>query len=417
MTLSGLFARYPVRRKILFKESTKNLVKIRHLLLAYSILYPNVRLNLRVRGSASKSGPIKPLIFKETSTNKEKLAQVFGATKVSNLCEGSKKVGSWSWTYVLPKQMQPVQLRTSEGDDAKIIWDYSLIGVNGRPLTSTLPVTKKITFHINKRLSAFLNGQVEKQRSAIWVLGISSVSNTDFDVNIEPSKDDLIFTDMNQLLNNIDAFLETCYSNMMPVNSSLAKPEIPHKMPPSSPPSVQSFKPLTLKYLPISSFFSSSPRPQPQASWKFTCPPTLSFTSSSFSVPSSPSTISSRIGDSPSFKSNHASPLVKPNWPRPTKGKALTTLNGSKPSFQRRIQHSPSPSETKRSYRNPRPLLFAKISCLALPKPRENKFVSISLTTLRSVRQPSSIPIAEYLCNLLEAPRFGITTEGWIFLS
>jgi DNA mismatch repair ATPase MutL len=202
-----------VRRKILLKESAKNVVKIRHLILSFSLVYPKVRIELRIRGSSHK-----PLVFNPTAELKEKLAQVFTLQKVANLEEvETKNFRNWDWFTILPK-LNSTNVEHSEAKDSskeKIEWIYCLFAVNGRPLNPTLPVTRKVIASVNSQLSSILipkngNGSVSKI-SPVWMISISSVQSQDFDINIEPSKDDILFSDLTKVLKVISEFLNHCY--------------------------------------------------------------------------------------------------------------------------------------------------------------------------------------------------------------
>lgn len=201
-----------MRRKILLKESAKNIVKIRHLLLSFSLVYPKVRIELRIRGTN-----YKPLVFNPTAEPKEKLAQVFTLQKVANLNKVEvKQFKNWDWSTVLPK-VNSANVKHSGATDSKekIGWDYCLFAVNGRPLNPTFPVTRKIIASINSQLSGILISKssdgIVSSISPMWVISISSVKSQDFDIHIEPSKDDILFSDLPKVLNIISEFLSQYY--------------------------------------------------------------------------------------------------------------------------------------------------------------------------------------------------------------
>lgn len=208
-----MFARYPVRRKILLKESGKNIVKIRHLILSFALVYPHIRFELRIKSSSQK-----PLVFNSTTELKEKLAQVFTVKKLLNLEESKNQLfKNWTWTTILPKLL----ISKSENNKVpgnfkeKLKWEFCLFAVNGRPLNPILPFTRKIIASINSRLSSIIfDNESSNDVSLInpmWMISISFMHFHDFDINIEPSKDDILFSNLSQVLGIIDDFLNHHY--------------------------------------------------------------------------------------------------------------------------------------------------------------------------------------------------------------
>lgn len=186
ITLNGIFARYPVRRKVFFKDRKKNLHKMKIITMAYALLYPNTRFTFRVIGAADT------ITFQ--GDMRQKVGQLYGSSKVLGLTEGIIKFSGWTWSYVIPNEH-------NTENSGKSTWEYTLVAVNGLLLDSSLTTTRKIVKHINRHLTS--RGTVV---NGIWVLAISNVDSHAFDRTLEPSKDDLIFQDLNLFLESVDQF-------------------------------------------------------------------------------------------------------------------------------------------------------------------------------------------------------------------
>lgn len=414
-TLSALFARYPVRRKICLKDRKKSIAQMKVLLLAFAILYPSVRLSFSITGS---NEPV--LMFKESSI-KEKLARVFGVKNVSHLDEGTKSLCGWVWNHVMPKEADAIKGRV----------EYYLVAVNGRPLTSTLPVTKKIVSHVNKRFTTQLGC-----KPGIWVLAISSVKAGTFDVNVEPSKDDIIFNDLNQVLEGIDRFLDDLLG-VLPSGASLEilvpkVLEVEVQRPLSAictPPSMPS-SPVS-QFTPIVTTFLRPPTPAPTSS-----------------PASSLSTLRAKISGlsnyQPRKQTNNArySARIPSSPPRASRAVSRTIPVPRTPKLHS-SQYSPGPSIISKISANPPrapkkqtliPQFFEGDSGLRLPSPfpryarisqipeieRPNGTVLIdthSFAPIINNDTPHSIPVADYVAGLLGILNFAVTPEGWVLLS
>ncbi|KUI54097.1 hypothetical protein VP1G_01340 [Cytospora mali] len=81
--VTALFSRLPVRKQVILRESQKNIVNIKHLLHAYALAKPQIRLSFKViGGNVKKSWSYSP---PPQVTVKEAIVQVFG-TGVMSQC-------------------------------------------------------------------------------------------------------------------------------------------------------------------------------------------------------------------------------------------------------------------------------------------------------------------------------------------
>lgn len=397
------------------KECKKSIAQMRALLLAFAILDPKVRLSFKIIGS---NEPV--LMFKESSV-KEKLARVFGVQNVSLLVEGTKSFGGWIWNYVIPK----------EPDTIKSKVEYYLVAVNGRPLTSTLPVTKKIVSHVNKRFTTQLGC-----KPGIWVLAISSVKAGTFDVNVEPSKDDIMFNDLDQVLDGIDRFLddllgslpctacsEDQISEVLEIEVQRPVSTVSKRQPISSSP-VSKFTPIVTNFLrPPTPAPTSSPGPSLSA---------LRDKSTRLSDDQSEKRVNNtshraRIPSSPP-RTRRA---VSRSTPVPRTFKLLTSRTSPAPSRIPRVSANPPTAPKKQTLI---PQFFGGDSSRSIPLPfpkhaRISNIPDIEIQNETVVIDPysfaritlddalDSIPVADYVAGLLGLSNFAVTSEGWILLS
>lgn len=178
--LNNVFARYPVRRKILLKEAKHTVSLIEKYLLTYSLVH-DIQFDLTIRY------PRK--IFRRKyggNTMIERLNKVYTVQQLKGLRNGTYKdpSGEWVWTYAIPYQ---------ESDSKKLL---NLLIVNKRPMNNDNPIVKKVVEHFNNLLPS----------SHLWVISLT-VPTRYYDINIEPSKDDVQFTDMSFLFDKFQELL------------------------------------------------------------------------------------------------------------------------------------------------------------------------------------------------------------------
>lgn len=342
-----------MRRKILLKESGKNIVKIRHLILSFALVYPHIRFELQVKNNSQK-----PLVFNSTTGLKEKLAQVFAVKKLFNLEESKNQpFKNWTWTTILPK------LLISEGEDKKVLgrskekikWDFCLFAVNGRPLNPILPFTRKIIASINSRLSSIIfDNESLNDVSLInpmWMISISFMHFHDFDINIEPSKDDILFSNLSQVLSIIDDFLNHHYRHTSVKNKTIISDD-DCKLPVDNNRMVKNVE----KYVNISYFHESLTESIEKKSLSTPLTKNTIFSSSS-KIQNSPSDKSSEFGTSYTSPSIHFTPINKnlqphklpPSSPSSSPSRLFTDQNFpvSSPIHARSLQVNPKITASK----------------------------------------------------------------------
>ncbi|KAK3695198.1 hypothetical protein B0T22DRAFT_368800 [Podospora appendiculata] len=208
--VTGLFSRLPVRSQAVIKESKKTLLRVKELLQAYALARPRVRLHFRVFYSPNMSWSFSPL----PNTNVEQaVMQVFGAELVSQCMfkcfpdtGRDAQAGGFEEGIVfeafLPKPMADAQ-KVSKG---------SFFCVDSRPLSSKHGTAKKLHVIFKSYLgrSISMSGSDGAVRDPFIHLNIRCVPGS-YDPNIEPSKDDVLFGDEQQILGQFEKFISIVY--------------------------------------------------------------------------------------------------------------------------------------------------------------------------------------------------------------
>lgn len=127
----------------------------------------------------------------------EKLANFYGVKSTRNLVHGvfednlhKADGGAWKWTYVVPNPAVAGPVSTTI--------NLNLLVVNNRPMNPKNPIVSKIIQQINSALCS----------RNIWFISISLPTDW-YDINIEPSKDDIQFKDTEYMISRINQFLSS----------------------------------------------------------------------------------------------------------------------------------------------------------------------------------------------------------------
>ncbi|OWB64819.1 hypothetical protein B5S30_g140 [[Candida] boidinii] len=200
-----LFNDFPVRKKMLRKESKKTIDSLIDLIFNYSISYPNIRFNLRLISihptNDQKTTTIQLINFQpnlniiKSLLNFLNLKSTFSSKFFNEIFEfesidnnGSEY--NCSIDLVLPKsRAQDMNLPSKLKNK-----NLKILSVNNRPLSNKLQLFKDINKTVNKVYSecGLLN-------PSIWVMKLK-LPITKIDVNIEPEKSDILINNLNQFL-------------------------------------------------------------------------------------------------------------------------------------------------------------------------------------------------------------------------
>ncbi|KAL4815530.1 hypothetical protein BDW67DRAFT_191553 [Aspergillus spinulosporus] len=220
--ISNLFQQIPVRRQTAIRDSKKTLLKIKKMVQAYAMARPSVRLSFKVLKAKNESSSWM-YAPGENATLTEAALKVAGTEIASNCIlknwptfsnngEASPGDSGFRLVALLPKVGSAI-------DFTKFNHLGQYISVDNRPLSSGRGIAQDIT----KLYKTYL-------RSAALRDGLSPPINDPFlcihilcpvgayDVNVEPSKDDVLFEDQQAVLSPVEDLFRETYGDLSNVH-------------------------------------------------------------------------------------------------------------------------------------------------------------------------------------------------------
>ncbi|RYO84913.1 hypothetical protein DL764_009256 [Monosporascus ibericus] len=231
--ITELFGRLPVREQVATKESTKTLDKIRDLLQSYAMARPTLNLALKVLQNPKQNWSYSPKMNAEA---REAVLQIFG-----------KDVSACGFEKIFPVNGPWPEARASDDDQSAsrtnsytfeaYIMDpdanpcrvskHRFFSVDGRPVSAKRGTMKKILDIYVKALETKQDDlQLERCRGHFIRLNIVCPIGS-YDVNIEPCKDDVLFTDEQFLLDGFEGLCKEVYKSSETRRSALQNPAQP----------------------------------------------------------------------------------------------------------------------------------------------------------------------------------------------
>ncbi|KAK3394525.1 hypothetical protein B0H63DRAFT_461176 [Podospora didyma] len=201
ITVTDLFSRYPVRLKSALSDAPKNLLKMKVLLQSYVLAKPQIKMQFRVL-----KGLVLPWSYAPTPNSdiKETVLQLFG-TDLASQCTmdmfDSKK--GLIIEAVLPRP----------GADPLKISKGAFVSVDSRPISSTRGTGKKLVSIFRARLgmSNSVSGPGDSLKDPFIRLNVRCHPGS-YDVNVEPFKNDVLFSNEQRLLQCFESFLSSVYA-------------------------------------------------------------------------------------------------------------------------------------------------------------------------------------------------------------
>ncbi|EPS38403.1 hypothetical protein H072_7854 [Dactylellina haptotyla CBS 200.50] len=236
--VSNLFANFPVRKKTFEKMATKYLGQIRPLLLSYYLTHSKTRFQFKcVSGPLNnhrkkKIDPKYDVIFAASSTKEQAVIKAFGVEPCRNgqWVNRTEDKGDIEFEAFLVK---------ANADTSPVSRKGVCVAYKGRPLstTRTQGLGHLIYSSYKKQIKALFAGRsIESPTEPLLFLNILSSAGK-VDVNIEPSKDDVLFESNERVVSNIKEFFEELYQNtelVEPMITRSSNSEI-HTMEPNPP--------------------------------------------------------------------------------------------------------------------------------------------------------------------------------------
>ncbi|KAI1356725.1 hypothetical protein F5Y01DRAFT_321120 [Xylaria sp. FL0043] len=204
--VTNLFRRQPVRRQVVAKEAKKTLDKIQDLLRAYIMARPHIKIMYKVLNTPTRAWSYSP---KPNATVIEATLQLFG-TEVTSNCHLKTSHGSYTST----SGDSSARLKTGTfllqaflaNPEANLrnLPKFHYFSVDGRPLNASRGAAKRL---LKIYLEYLRRSTMVKDISDCFIrLNISCPPNS-YDANVEPSKDDVLFSNQEVIE---DAFRSMC---------------------------------------------------------------------------------------------------------------------------------------------------------------------------------------------------------------
>ncbi|RYP14870.1 hypothetical protein DL765_006088 [Monosporascus sp. GIB2] len=231
--ITELFGRLPVREQVATKESTKTLDKIRDLLQSYAMARPTLKLALKVLQNPKQNWSYSP---KRSVDVGEAVLQIFGK-EVSAHCFEKIFLIDGPWPEARSPDDDQSASRTNSYTFEAYIMDpdanpcrvpkHHFFSVDGRPVSAKRGTMKKILDVYVKTLDTMRDGPPsERCRGHFIRLNIICPSGS-YDANIEPCKDEVLFTDEQFLLDGFEGLCTEVYKSGEARQSALQNPAHP----------------------------------------------------------------------------------------------------------------------------------------------------------------------------------------------
>ncbi|KAI4864814.1 hypothetical protein F4820DRAFT_325551 [Hypoxylon rubiginosum] len=212
VSITDLFGRLPVREQTAIKNSTKTIDMIRELLRSYAMARPQVRLSFKVLQSPKQSWSYSP---KLGAGVKEAAIQLFGTELASQCDEKIFETGGPVSEDASTKHQDLLNDRyvfeafiPKPGSDLSKISKHRYFSIDSRPIAAKRGTMKKLLGVYSERLSiAFRSSSSAAIPKDCFIRLNIKCPPGSYDVNIEPSKDDIIFSDEQAVL---DGFRDLC---------------------------------------------------------------------------------------------------------------------------------------------------------------------------------------------------------------
>jgi DNA mismatch repair protein MutL len=213
VSVTGLFSHLPVRLQLAVKEAPKSLVKMKDLLQSYALTRPGVRLRFTVMKAPSLSWSYAPA---PNGGVKEAAMQLFG-TQFASQC--TLRVFPSQTTRDGDGQLLAEQgpifealLPRPEADPRKIA-KGAFLSVDARPISSTRGTGKRLVSTFRRHLADYFSRarSDDPPKDPFIKLNIRCPQGS-YDVNVEPSKENVLFKDEQRILDEFGSFLSSIYA-------------------------------------------------------------------------------------------------------------------------------------------------------------------------------------------------------------
>ncbi|KAL2020174.1 hypothetical protein VTK56DRAFT_8698 [Thermocarpiscus australiensis] len=220
VVVTGLFSRLPVRSQVAVKEAPKNLTKMRELLQSYALARHRTRLRFTVLKTPSLSWSYAPAA---NSDVKEAAVQLFGTEFASNCLfevfaseihradPSASRSGSDSCREQATGLVFEALLPKPDADPRQI-GKGGFFSIDSRPVSPARGTAKKLFLIFKKRLADRFSRLccTDVPRDPFIRLNIRCPPGS-YDVNVEASKEDVLFKEEQHVLDQFERFLASIY--------------------------------------------------------------------------------------------------------------------------------------------------------------------------------------------------------------
>lgn len=209
ISIRGLYSGLPVREQVAIKAAPKTLDSIKKLVRSYAAARPQLRLTLKVSKTPKLAWSYAP---KPDAGLREAVLQLCG-TAVTSQCFGKHATiitntdnqaadVSFSFEAYVPKP----------DADQHVLPKFQSVSIDGRPMTTSRGTAKKLLSMIRKFAgnAMEMTGRSRPVKDVFICLNIKCPQGS-YDVNIEPSKDDVLFENEAAFMGCFEKFCSGIY--------------------------------------------------------------------------------------------------------------------------------------------------------------------------------------------------------------
>ncbi|KAI1338576.1 hypothetical protein F5Y15DRAFT_424829 [Xylariaceae sp. FL0016] len=212
VTVTNLFDRLPVREQAAIRESDKIHERILVLLQAYAMARPQIKLTRNILSNPARKWLYSP---KRRSSVMEAALQILGTQLAASCLEKTVKINSLGALVHMRASEIPVPVHDEyvletclikpNGDPSKLP-KHRFLSVDGRPITTKRNIGKRLSVIYNEHLRNSAGHFVSTDHLSHYFIRVNiRCPAGSYDANIEPSKDDVLFSDESIVINGFKA--------------------------------------------------------------------------------------------------------------------------------------------------------------------------------------------------------------------
>lgn len=218
--VTDLFSNHNVRKTFVEKQASKNLAAIKSMLMAYAFARPKVRYSLRIlRAATAKDG--WTYAVKHDATIVQDAERIVGNTCICQCSLQEREYAGYHICAILPKP---------GADTAALSGVGQFVSVDARPLTTHKGLGSRVCKLYSECMSRIPHASSAARKLFLYI-EITCPSSS-YDVNVEPSKDDIVLADEQNLMAAVKSvFMQEAHKQcsadaQLPLLDSQAQPLI-----------------------------------------------------------------------------------------------------------------------------------------------------------------------------------------------